>query len=133
MEIINWLRQGSNGCLMLRTTVDYRDSDAKTYTWVSVNAEAIFAIPWWETYDDYENAGTFTQTHEGHPDIMLKWAVSTANDNLDDGTLDEIREKIETICADPSRWVKRTWTVSFWLQDDGTDVETLFTIINPNG
>ena len=133
MEIINWLRQGSNECLMLRTTIDYKDSDAKTSNWTVVNAEQIFEIEWWDVYDDYENAGTYTQTHESGNDIMLKWAVATANDNLDDGRLDEIRDKIETICADPSVWVKQTWTVSFWLQDDETDVETVFTIINPNG
>ena len=135
MEIINWLREGSGSgeCLMLRTTIDYKDSDAKTNNWTVVNPRAIFEIDWWESYNQFENAGTYTQTHESGSDIMLKWAVATANDNLDDGTLDEIREKIETICADPSRWVKQTWTVSFWLQDDGTDYETVFTILNPNG
>ena len=133
MEIINWLRQGSNQCLMLRTTIDYKDSDAKTSNWTVVNPQAIFEIDWWVDYGNYENAGTYTQTHSGHPDIMLKWAVATANDNLDDGTLDEIREKIGAICADPSIWVKQTWTVSFWLQDDDIDVETVFTILNPNG
>ena len=134
MEIINWLRQRSNkDCLMLRTTIDYKDSEAKTMNWTPVNAESIFEIDWWDIYDDFDNAGTYTQTHGGK-DIMLKWAVAKANDNLDDGTLDEIREKIGTICADPSRWVKQTWTVSFWTQDDGgSDKETIFTIINPNG
>ena len=63
---------------MLRTTIDYKDSDAKTGNWTVVNPQAIFEIDWWVDYGNYENAGTYTQTHSGHPDIMLKVAVATS-------------------------------------------------------
>ena len=127
---------------MLRMDLDYKDSDAKITAILPVDAKLIFDVDfdedgrnWWDTYKLYENAGVFTNLPFDAPpedEAVLKWAISTSNDNLDEFQVNKVRAAIETVCADPSRWVKGTWTVSLWVQSESKDLEVKFIVVNPN-
>jgi len=127
---------------MLRMDLNYKDSDAKITGRFPVDAQRIFDADfdedgnnWWKTFQLYENAGIFTNsTFDAPPEDekVLKWAIATANDNLDQFNIDKVRDAIETVCADPLRWVKGTWSVSLWVQTETKDLEIKFIVVNPN-
>ena len=127
MDIINWLR--SNECVMFRRTIDFNDSDTQVTNWFAVDSQTIFDEDWWTQYSRYDDAGTYTPGDTENN--MCKWAVN--KNAMEAGALDEIRDKITIICADPSKWVKNILTISLWMQNDDLDYEILFTIINPKG
>lgn len=116
---------------MIRRTIDFKDSDTQTEKMTSVDWELIAVDEWWDVCDDYANWGTYTQNH-GVDDFqtgILKWSLSSPD--LDERK--DLLNKIKTICNEPSKYIRGNWTMSFWYQEDGNDVdyEILYTIINP--
>jgi len=129
MEIINWLRTGSGDCLLLRRVIDYKDSDTQSEGMSAVDFSIIDGDDWWHLCEDYENWGTYTQ-HKGNSEGILNWSLH----NPDQDKRWALKDKIKTIFDNPSEYIKKEWTMSFWYQDDtDIDYETLYTIVNPNG
>lgn len=128
MEIINWLRTSSGDCLLLRRTIDYKDSDTQSEGMSAVDFSIIDEDDWWKFCEDYGDWGTYTQ-HDGNSEEILKWTLH--NPGQDERLA--LKSKIKTIFDNPSKYIKKEWTMSFWYQDDSdVDHEILYTIVNPN-